>query len=77
MADIVQAVANQISDDIGTPYRDFSAIDSALRSGRNPVIYQKPYDISRMMPLASSRARQAVPARLFMIALVRNGMSHT
>lgn len=64
MFDIVQAIANEISDDIGTPYRDFDAIDLALRTSKNPVIYQKAYDISRFMPVARTIARQAVSAMM-------------
>ena len=64
MFDVVQAIANEISEDIATPYRDFDAIDLALRTGKNPVIYQKPYDISRLMPVARTIARQAVSAMM-------------
>ena len=59
MFDVLQAIATEISEDIGTPYRDFDAIDIALRTGRNPVIYQKPYDMSRLMPIARTIAQQA------------------
>lgn len=60
MFDILQAIATEISDDIGTPYRDFDAIDTALRTGTSPVIYQKPYDMARLMPIARTIAQQAV-----------------
>ena len=42
MFDVLQAIATEISEDIGTPYRDFEAIDIALRTGKSPMIYQKP-----------------------------------
>ena len=45
---------------IGSQYRDYDAIDLALRTGKAPVIFQKPYDISRHLPLAESVAQQAV-----------------
>ena len=64
MFDVLQAIATEISDDIGTPYRDFDAIDMALRTGRNPVIYQKPYDMSRLMPIARTIAQQAVSSMM-------------
>ena len=64
MFDIAQAIASEISEDIGTPYRDFDAIDLALRTGKNPVIYQKTYDISRLMPIAQTIARQAVSSMM-------------
>jgi len=64
MFDAVQAIASEISEDIGTPYRDFDAIDLALRTGKHPVIYQKPYDLSRLMPIARTIARQAVSSMM-------------
>lgn len=64
MFDVLQAIASEISDDIGTPYRDFDAIDTALRTGRQPVIYQKSYDIKRLMPIARSIAQQAVSSMM-------------
>jgi plasmid segregation protein ParM len=60
MFDIVQAIATEISQDIGTPYRDYEAIDVALRTGKNPTIYQKPYDMTRLVPIARKMAHQAV-----------------
>lgn len=64
MFDVLQAIAIEISDDIGTPYRDFDAIDTALRTGRQPIIYQKPYDIKRLMPIARTIAQQAVSSMM-------------
>ena len=57
MFDVLQAIANEISVDIGTPYRDFDAIDLALRTGKSPMIYQKPYDIAPLMPMARTIAQ--------------------
>ena len=37
MSDVLQAIANEISADIGTPYRDFDAIDISLRTGKSPL----------------------------------------
>jgi plasmid segregation protein ParM len=62
--DILQTIAAEIGHDIGTPYNDIEAIDRALRTGKNPVIYQKPYDISRAMPMAHSIAQQAVASMM-------------
>lgn len=60
MSDVLRLLAAEISKDIGTPYRDFDAIDLALRTGKAPVIFQKPYDMKRHLPLAESVAQQAV-----------------
>lgn len=64
MFDVLQAIATEISEDIGTSYRDFDAIDAALRTGKNPMIYQKPYDMARFMPIARTIAQQAVSSML-------------
>lgn len=64
MFDVLQAIATEISDDIGTSYRDFDAIDVALRTGKSPMIYQKPYDMSRLMPIARTIAQQAVSSMM-------------
>lgn len=64
MFDVLQAIANEISADIGTPYRDFDAIDIALRTGKSPIIYQKPYDMTPLMPIARTIAQQAVSSMM-------------
>lgn len=60
MSDVLRVLAAEITKQIGTPYRDYDAIDLALRSGKPPIIYQKPYDMSRHLPVAESIAQQAV-----------------
>ncbi|MDU7589089.1 MAG: PRTRC system protein D, partial [Acidovorax sp.] len=60
MSDVLRLLAAEISKDVGLPYRDYDAIDLALRSGKSPVIFQKPYDMGRHLPLAESVAQQAV-----------------
>jgi plasmid segregation protein ParM len=60
MSDVLRLMAAEISKDIGTPYRDYDAIDLALRTGKAPVIFQKPYDMRRHLPIAESVAQQAV-----------------
>lgn len=60
MSDVLRLLAAEISKDVGSPYRDYDAIDLALRFGKSPVIFQKPYDMGRHLPLAESVAQQAV-----------------
>lgn len=60
MSDVLRLLAAEISKDIGTPYRDYDAIDLALRTGKAPVIFQKSYDMKKHLPLAESVAQQAV-----------------
>jgi plasmid segregation protein ParM len=64
MFDVLQAIAAEISADISTPYRDFDAIDLALRTGKSLTIYQKPYDLAPLMPIARSIAQQAVSSMM-------------
>jgi actin family MreB-like protein len=45
MSDVLRLLATEITKDIGSPYRDYDAIDLALRTGKSPVIFQKPYDM--------------------------------
>ncbi len=68
MVDVLQAIANEISADIGTPYRDLDAIDLALRTGKKPIIYQQPYDLAPLMPIARKIAQQAVSSMMQWIA---------
>lgn len=62
--DMLQAIAAEISADVGTPYVDLDAIDVALRTGKNPLIYQKSYDIQRVMPVTHAIAQQAVASMM-------------
>lgn len=64
MFDVLQAIANEISADIGTPYRDFDAIDIALRTRKSTIIHQKPYDMTPLMPAARTIAQQAVSSMM-------------
>jgi plasmid segregation protein ParM len=60
MSDVLRLIAAEITKDIGSPYRDLDAIDLALRTGKQMVLFQKPYDIKRFMPMAEAVAHQAV-----------------
>ena len=60
MSDVLRLLAAEITKDIGSPYRDYEAIDVALRTGKQPIIFQKPYDMKRLLPLAETVAEQAV-----------------
>lgn len=64
ISDMLQAIADEISADIGSPFSDIEAIDRALRTGKKPVIFQKPYDLSKAMPMVHSIAQQAVASMM-------------
>jgi plasmid segregation protein ParM len=58
--DVLRALAESLSKQIGEPYRDLDAIDLALRSGKPVRIYQKEYELKRMEPLVRKVAEQGV-----------------
>jgi plasmid segregation protein ParM len=64
ISDMLQAIADEISADIGSPFNDIEAIERALRTGKKPIIFQKPYDLSKAMPMLHSIAQQAVAAMM-------------
>jgi len=61
---VLRAIASDIGTEIGTPYTDLDAIDRALRTGRNLMIYQKTYELAMLMPVAHSVTQRAVGAML-------------
>lgn len=64
MFDVLDTIANAISANLGRAYRDIEAIDSALRSGDKPVIFQRPYEIGRHLAIAKKIPEQAVAEML-------------
>lgn len=62
--DVLQVIAAEISADIGTPYTDLDAIDQALRTSKRLMIYQKQYDLSKLLPIAQTVAQQAVSSMI-------------
>ena len=64
VSDILRDIAEHISADIGVSFTDLEAIDVALRTGKNPRIFQKTYDIKPLDKLAREVADQAVSAML-------------
>ena len=64
MSDVLKTIAHEISSDIGRPYSDLPAIDLALRTGKPLMIYQKPYDLTPILPTARAVARRAVSSMM-------------
>ena len=60
MFDVLQAIASGISKSTGTQFREYDLVDTALRGGKNPVIFQEEYDLSKHLPLARKVAEQAI-----------------
>lgn len=62
--DVLQVIATEISAEIGAPYADLDAIDQALRSSKRLLIYQRQHDLSKLLPIAQTVARQAVSSMM-------------
>lgn len=64
MSDVLKTTAQEISSEIGRPYSDLPAIDTALRTGKPLLIYQKPFDLTPILPTARAVARRAVSSMM-------------
>lgn len=60
MFDVLQKIAEGISMNTGTQFRNFELIDAALRGGKKPVVFQKEYDIAAHLPVARKVPEHAV-----------------
>jgi len=60
MHDVLHTMIEGISRSTGSHYRDYEAVDAALRTGKKPVVFQKEYDLARHLPLARKIPEQAV-----------------
>lgn len=60
MFDVLQKIAEGISDHFGIQYRHYHAIDAALRVGKKPMVFQKDYDISPHLAIAQKVPQSAV-----------------
>lgn len=60
MSAILNTMAESIGSKIGSQITDVSAIDDALRHGRNPRFYGREFDISEEIRLGKEKARQFV-----------------
>jgi plasmid segregation protein ParM len=58
--DIAKAIAKEIARELGTDYRDYEAVDEALRTRKPLTLYQKPYELGRFARLAGEIAHEAV-----------------
>ena len=60
VSDVLRAIADAISAEIGEEYNDLEGIDLALRTGKSPKIFQKPYDIKKFDKTVQIIADQAM-----------------
>ena len=63
-SDVIRALAEQISMDLGIRYGDLDAIDAAIRKRRPLSIFQRPYPLDKLEPIANAIADQAVSEML-------------
>lgn len=64
MFDVLQTIADGIGQTHGIQYRDYEAIDLALRGEQVLTVFQKEYDIRRHVRLAAKIPQQAVAEML-------------
>lgn len=60
MFDVLQTIADGIGRATSSHFRDYEAIDAALRTRKKPIVFQKEYDIEQHLPLARKIPAQAV-----------------
>jgi len=64
VSNILQLIADDISQEIGRPYTNLDNIDLALRTGKDLTIYQRTYKLARMKPMVEIIAKEAVAAMM-------------
>ena len=62
--DIAKAIAREIGRELGTDYRDYEAVDEALRLRRPLVLYQRPYELGKYRRLVDEIVNEAVSSML-------------
>jgi plasmid segregation protein ParM len=60
MHDVTQLLAAEIGRACRTEFTDYERLDMALRSGTQPLVFGKPYDLGPHMPAARKIAEEAV-----------------
>ncbi|MDE2299668.1 MAG: PRTRC system protein D [Burkholderiales bacterium] len=64
VSNILQLIADDVSEEIGVPYTNLENIDLALRTGKGLTVYQRTYNIERMKPMVEIIAQEAVAAMI-------------
>jgi len=64
VSNILQLIADDISQEIGQAYTNLDGIDWALRSGKSLTVYQRQYNPARMRPMVEIIAKDAVAAMM-------------
>lgn len=61
---VLTMIADEISHDIGEPFRDLEALDHALRKIRPLTLWGKPYSVEKYRPMIAPIAYDAVQSML-------------
>ena len=64
VSNMLQLIADDISEEIGQPYTNLDNIDLALRAGKSLSVYQRHYNPARMRPMVEIIAKDAVAAMM-------------
>jgi plasmid segregation protein ParM len=64
VSNILQLIADDITQEIGQPYTNLDGIDWALRTGKSLTVYQRQYNPTRMRPMVEIIAKDAVAAMM-------------
>jgi plasmid segregation protein ParM len=64
VSNILQLIADDISEEIGQPYTNLDSIDRALRTGKSLTVFQRQYNPARMRPMVEIIAKDAVAAMM-------------
>lgn len=60
MHDVLSAIADAISQELGEDYRDLDAIDKALRTRKPLTLFQQAYSMQRYKPIVAKITHEAI-----------------
>ncbi len=60
MHDVLHAIVEGISRNTGAHYREYELVDTALRTGKKLVVFQKDYNLAQHLSLARKVPEQAI-----------------
>lgn len=64
VSNILQLIADDVSEEIGRPYTNLDSIDLALRTGKDLTVYQRAYKLASMKPMVEIIAKEAIAAMM-------------
>lgn len=64
MHDVLHAIVDGISRNTGAHYREYELVDTALRTGKKLIVFQKDYNLTQHLALAKKVPEQAIAEML-------------